>query len=160
MLFDVLLERQQAIEAGIEAIGVHLRNRHAEQFFQRGAAIPGVLDVQLAGRLAEARDGEDGGDGGPGHLLTTVGQQPGQERVQAQQSPQSPGEPDVAEVAQPFEPNAFELNEDFLVGLLVLGRIEERRLRLLLSAQSLAQVRPAVLLTGLEFAEVGDDALA
>ncbi len=47
------LMRQESVQSRVESVGVNLLGGDAQQIIQGRAAIPGVLDVQLAGWLAE-----------------------------------------------------------------------------------------------------------
>jgi len=152
------------LERGGEPIGVHLLGGHAQEIFQRRAAIPRLLDVQFARRLAEPGDREDRSHRAPGHVLTTRRQKLRQHSVEAEHPPQPPGQPDVAEVPQPLEPDVLEadLHLFFFTCILRAWRIEERALwpaRRFVALQVCAELRPTVLLARREITEIRDHTL-
>ena len=78
--------------------------------------------------------------------------------VQLQQAPQPQGQPDVAEVPQPVPLNLLELDRHRLVvsRVVVVRRIEERRLGTRFPVQPPAQLCPPAPLALLQFAQVRD----
>lgn len=153
--------RQELIEALVQAVGVDLLRRHAQQIFQGRPPIPGVGNVPLARRLAEPRHGEDRRDRGPGHSLAACFDLPLEQLVEAEHPPQAPGQPHVAEVARPLQPDAAQLDQQRLV---VARRGGSNRLRsrpppLGLAVQVRAESRPAILLLAAQLARLGDDSL-
>jgi hypothetical protein len=119
-----------------------------------------VLDVERAARCAEARDGQDRGAIPRQDVGAAGGQQAGEQRVEAEQAPQSPCEPDVAEVAQVLQEDAAELDESLRADDFTWWRIEQRWLWSFGALQAYPERGLAGLLAQLEFAQIGDDALA
>ena len=126
--FDRFFVGQEPVERGVESIGVHLLGGHAQEIFQHRAAIPLLLDVQFARRLAEPGDGKNRRHRPPRHVLTTRGQKLRQEPVESEHPPQPPGQPDVTEITQPLEPDVLEadLHLFFFACITCAWRIEER----------------------------------
>ena len=145
-----VLVRQQAIERRVEAVGINLLRGDAQEVVQRRGAIPGVLDVEFAGRRAEAGDRENRGHLAPRDFFSALGDQLLEEAVEAEQSPEPQGQPDVAEMPHPLESKVAELDQDRLVigGLVVVGRVEEGRLwsHPSLAVERATELRPAALL--------------
>jgi hypothetical protein len=161
MRFQRLLVRQELIQRLIEPLGVDLLGPGAEEFLQGGPPIPGVGDVQFAGRLAEAGDGEDRGHRAPGHVLASPLDPLLEKFLQPQHPPQPPGQPDVAEVACPFQADAAELDQERLVLLWYVApwRIEERALQApwpSFSVEMRTELGLAVLFFRGQFAQIGD----
>jgi hypothetical protein len=71
VLLNRLLVGQQLIQPGVEPVGIHLLDGHAEQVFQRRATIPLLLDVQFTRRLAETRDRQDRRHRRPRHFFAS-----------------------------------------------------------------------------------------
>ncbi|MEI6257580.1 MAG: hypothetical protein WCQ77_13145 [Planctomycetota bacterium] len=72
--FDRLPVGQKPVERGVESIGVHLLGRHAQEIFQRRAAIPLLLDMQFTRRLTEPSDPENRRHRAPGPVLAALRQ--------------------------------------------------------------------------------------
>ena len=108
--------------------------------------------------MCNSLEGSQKRDRLPGDLFATRWHQPRQQPVQTQQTPESQCQPDIAKIPQSLETDALELDQNRFVvlGIVVVWRIKQGRLRTLLLVQTPAQLRPAVLLALLQFAEVRD----
>ena len=90
---DLRLERQRRVECAVEAVFLRVAGRHAQEFGERGPAVPRILDVEFARRFDEPRDGEDTGREPPGHLLAAAGEFPLEQLLEKSISagPRQPG---------------------------------------------------------------------
>src|SRR5262249_6974425 len=147
----------------VEPVGVHFFGRHAQEIVERRRAIPRILDVQFAGRLAEAGDGQDRRHLVPGDLFPALGDESLEQDIQTEQTPQPPGQPDVTEASQSLQPNVTKLDEDgfVLVRLIIARWAEQRRFWASPSfaIERPAELCPATLLTARKLPEIGDDAM-
>ena len=94
-----LLVRQQTVERAVQPVIVDALGRHAQKIVQRRAAIPILGNVQLARRLAQARNHQDRRDRRPRRPLAAFDQTVLAETIESKGAPQPPAQPHVAKTA-------------------------------------------------------------
>ena len=85
--FDRFLVRQQTVERAVQAVVIHRFTRQRQQVLERGAPVPVLGDVQLARRLAQARDHQYRRHHRPRRRLASLRQQLRADHVQLERSP-------------------------------------------------------------------------
>jgi len=98
--------RQQLVEAAIQAVVVHLVDRHAQQVAKRAVPVKVLGDVKLTGRLAQAADHQDQRRQRPGNVLLPRRQCTLQKLVQPQLLDQFQRQPRSAELPTVLDPHA------------------------------------------------------
>ncbi len=100
MLFDLCLERQQAVQAAIQTRVVDLACFNMQQILQGGRRVPVLFYGQFAARIAQAIDREYCGYSRPRHIRVISVQVLDQELVQLQPLPQLQSQITVAEATR------------------------------------------------------------
>jgi hypothetical protein len=163
MFLQLVLMRQKLIERGIQAIGMNFLGWYSEEIIESCSPIPCVLDVQLAGGLAETSNGEDRGHLVPGYLLATLRYQSLEQHVESKQSPETQGKPDIAKSARTLKANVAKLDEDWFVfgRVVVMRRVEERPLGtgLPLTIKCTTELGPTALFARGKLSQISDDAV-
>jgi hypothetical protein len=120
--------------------------------------------VTFTRRLTESGNSQNRGHRAPRHVFPALGKQLHQQAIQAKHPPQAPSKPDVTKVSQPLELDVLEADLDVLIFISAprTRRIEESPLGptgRIIALQMRTKLRPAVLLTRREIAEIRDHPL-
>ena len=110
MRFQRRLVRQQMIEAAIEAILVDRLVAQLKQIAQRRAAVPILGYVQLARRLAEARDHQHNRHLRPGNAFLPDRQQALAQLLKPDAAPQRQRQIHITELPRTLDADALQTN--------------------------------------------------